>query len=57
MLSPSGMGLKSIGSLYPELPLAKIELRKEDLNAMDVFFERDRVAFEMYALQDSKIVL
>jgi len=57
LLSPSGMGLKSIGSLYPDLPLAKIELRKEDLNAMDVFFERDRVGFEMYALQDSKIVL
>ena len=57
MLSPSGMGLKAIGSLYPDLPLAKIELRKEDLNAMDVFFERDRVAFEMYAIQDSKIVL
>jgi len=51
------MSLKSIGALYPGLPLSKITLSKNDIENMDVFFDRDRESFEAYALQDSRIVL
>lgn len=57
MLSPTGMSLKSIGVLYPDLPLTKINLCRRDIENMDVFFERDKESFKAYAMQDSRIVL
>jgi len=51
------MSLKSIGGLYPDLPLSKISLGRDDIENMDVFFERDRESFKTYAMQDSRIVL
>jgi len=51
------MSLKSIGSLYPNLPLTKISLTKNDMENMDVLFEKDKEVFESYAIQDSRIVL
>ena len=57
MLSPTGMSLKAIGDLYPDLPLTKINLSRTDIENMDIFFDRDRKSFESYAIQDSKIVL
>ena len=57
MLSPTGMSLKSIGALYPDLPLTKINLCRRDIENMDVFFERDKESFKAYAMQDSRIVL
>lgn len=57
MLSPAGMSLKSIGELYPDLPLTKINLCRRDIENMDAFFERDRDSFKAYAMQDSRIVL
>jgi len=57
LLSPAGMSLKSIGSLYPSLPLEKIELSANQLNNMDQLYTSDRTLFMAYAMQDSKIVL
>jgi len=57
LLSPTGMSLKSIGALYPDLPLSKITLSKNDLENMDVLFEKDQEVFKEYAVQDSRIVL
>jgi len=57
LLSPTGMSLKSIGALYPDLPLTKINLCRRDIENMDVFFERDKESFKAYAMQDSRIVL
>ena len=57
LLSPAGMSLKSIGSLYPTLPLEKIELSANQLNNMDELYTSDRTLFMSYAMQDSKIVL
>ena len=57
LLSPSGMSLKSIGDLYSDLPLSKINLSKKDIENMDVFFDRDKESFKTYAMQDSRIVL
>jgi len=51
------MSLKSIGALYPNLPLSKINLGRDDIENMDVFFERDSGSFKAYAMQDSRIVL
>jgi len=51
------MSLKSIGALYPDLPLEKITLSKKDMGHMDVLFEKDREVFKSYAIQDSRIVL
>jgi len=51
------MSLKSIGALYPDLPLTKISLNKKDMENMDVLFKKDRAVFESYAIQDSRIVL
>jgi len=51
------MSLKSIGSLYPSLPLEKIELSTHQLNNMDMLYDSDRLLFTTYALQDAKIVL
>jgi len=57
LLSPSGMSLKSIGILYPELPMSKINLSKNDMENMDVLFEKNEKVFRLYAIQDSRIVL
>lgn len=57
LLSPAGMSLKSIGSLYPDLPLEKIELGSKNIQNMDQLFEKDEKLFKSYAIQDSKIVL
>jgi len=57
LLSPAGMSLKSIGSLYPDLPLEKIELCSKNIQNMDQLFEKDEKLFKSYAIQDSKIVL
>jgi len=57
LLSPTGMSLKAIGGLYPDLPLTKINLCRRDIENMDVFFERDKESFKAYAMQDSRIVL
>ena len=51
------MSLKSIGLLYPGLPLKKIELCSKDILHMDLLFKNDEVLFKEYAMQDSKIVL
>jgi len=57
LLSPTGMSLKSIGALYPDLPLSKITLSKTDIENMDVLIEKDMEVFKSYAIQDSRIVL
>ena len=57
LLSPAGMSLKSIGSLYPLLPLEKIDLNTSQLNNMDKLYDSNRALFISYAIQDSKIVL
>ena len=57
LLSPAGMSLKSIGSLYPLLPLEKIDLTTSQLNNMDKLYDSNRALFISYAIQDSKIVL
>jgi len=57
LLSPGGMSLKSIGSLYPSLPLSKIELSKEFYRDMELLQLENPVLFREYALQDPKIVL
>jgi len=57
LLSPAGMSLKSIGSLYPLLPLEKIDLSINQLNNMDKLYDSNRALFISYAIQDSKIVL
>jgi len=51
------MSLKSIGALYPQLPLTKIELSSMELSNMSKFFEDQPERFREYALQDAKIVL
>jgi len=51
------MSLKSIGRLYPTLPLEKIDLTQSELSDMTKFFEDDPERFSLYAIQDSKIVL
>jgi len=51
------MSLKSIGMLYPSLPLEKIEILQTELSDMSKFFEDDPERFSLYAVQDSKIVL
>jgi len=51
------MSLKSIGLLYPNLPLNKIELSKEQYNNMDLLQAENPSLFQQYAAQDSKIVL
>jgi len=56
-LSPAGMSLKSISTLYPELPLEKIDLGSKNLQEMDLLFKNNEVLFRNYAIQDSKIVL
>jgi len=57
LLSPGGMSLKSIGGLYPSLPLSKIELTGAYYKNMDVFQRENPDQFKAYALQDAKIVL
>jgi len=57
LLSPAGMSLKSIGRLYPELPLSKVELSSGEISDMSKFFEENPECFEAYAVQDAKIVL
>jgi len=57
LLSPAGMSLKSIGDLYPSLPLEKIDLNSYQLNNMDQLYASDRTLFMNYAMQDAKIVL
>ena len=57
LLSPVGMSLKSIGLLYPNLPMKKIELSKQELMNMEVFYLENPIRFKQYALQDAKIVL
>jgi len=57
LLSPTGMSLKSIGQLYSDLPLKKIELNTKKVTEMDLFFDADPKAFKDYAVQDAKIVL
>jgi len=51
------MSLKSIGRLYPELPLSKVELSSGEISDMSKFFEENPECFEAYAVQDAKIVL
>jgi len=51
------MSLKSIGSLYPSLPLEKIEIPKEFYRDMELLQSENPVLFREYALQDPKIVL
>lgn len=51
------MSLKAIGSLYPSLPLTKIELSKEFYRDMELLQLKNPVLFREYALQDPKIVL
>jgi len=51
------MSLKAIGSLYPSLPLEKIDLSAETIQNMDEFFNTNEKQFRVYAIQDSKIVL
>jgi len=57
LLSPGGMSLKAIGSLYPSLPLEKIEISKEFYRDMELLQLENPVLFREYALQDPKIVL
>ena len=57
LLSPGGMSLKSIGALYPDLPLTKIDLSSDCYKNMDVFQQENPILFESYAKQDAKIVL
>ena len=57
LLSPSGMSLKSIGLLYPNLPLEKIDLSKKDIENMESFYLENPDRFVQYAIQDAKIVL
>jgi len=57
LLSPGGMSLKSIGLLYPTLPLKKIELSKEQYSDMEVMLNENPLLFKEYAEQDAKIVL
>lgn len=57
LLSPAGMSLKSIGGLYPQFPLLKKELSREEILNMSKFFEDEPERFEDYARQDAKIVL
>lgn len=57
LLSPAGMSLKSIGKLYPQLPLAKKELSSTELSDMSTFYDENPERFKEYALQDAKIVL
>jgi len=51
------MSLKSIGSLYPTLPLEKIELSKEQYSDMELLLIENPLLFKEYAVQDAKIVL
>jgi len=51
------MSLKAIGSLYPSLPLGKIELSKEFYRDMELLQLENPELFREYALQDPKIVL
>jgi len=51
------MSLKAIGSLYPDLPLNKIELGSGNIQHMDLLFQKNETLFKEYAVQDSKIVL
>ena len=55
LLSPSGQSLKMIGKLYPELP--KIEIGKDDLTDMKIFFELKPDLFERYSVRDSVLCL
>jgi len=57
LLSPGGMSLKAIGSLYPMLPLSKVELDRKHIKNMDQFFDSNKQLFIDYAIQDAKIVL
>ena len=57
LLSPTGMSLKSIGQLYSDLPLKKIEVNSENIKEMDLFFETNPKEFQEYSIQDAKIVL
>jgi len=51
------MSLKSIGQLYSDLPLKKIEVNSENIKEMDLFFETNPKEFQEYSIQDAKIVL
>jgi len=51
------MSLKSIGQLYSDLPLKKIELNTKIVTEMDLFFDTNPKEFKDYAVQDAKIVL
>jgi len=57
LLAPGGSrALASIGRLYGEV-FNKISIRKEDLEDMQGFLERDRAMFIEYALRDALISL
>jgi len=51
------MSLKSIGQLYSDLPLKKIEINSENIKEMDLFLEASPKEFREYSVQDAKIVL
>lgn len=57
LLSPGGMSLKSIGQLYPDFNLHKIELTPGEYKDMKNLQEKHTEKFIEYAIQDAKIVL
>ena len=57
LLSPGGMSLKSIGQLYPDFNLQKIELTPGEYKDMKNLQEKHPEKFIEYAMQDAKIVL
>jgi len=59
LLAPAGYNsLKALGYLYKEDgDFEKREISQHDLNNIQQFLERDKKAFDEYALQDSKITL
>jgi len=57
LLSPGGMSLKSIGLLYTDFNLQKIELTPVEYKDMKNLQEKHIEKFMEYAIQDAKIVL
>lgn len=57
LLSPVGMGsLDKLSTLY-DGDFSKLKVSQEDLGQMRTFLERDKAAFEAYAIRDALIVL
>lgn len=57
LLTPTASNLGSIGALYTDLGLSKIDLPFSAKNNMEAFMESDFEKFKEYAIRDSEITL